>query len=159
MREYDASMVENKILLATANYNLAADPTSCAGGRSHEMYPILKLPALSIRIGDMIKFTSMTGFENIGYGELIAPEYDDLRAAEMALAPTEGCFSTLRCTFAQGNEPEIVPISVPGGMPVKLVPAKCEREKPDAIKPEQLTPGQIADIRDGNEPRIKEMIQ
>ncbi len=100
----------------------------------------------------------MTGFENISYGELIAPFEDVIREAEMMTAVTEGCFSTLRCTFAQGNEPDVVPTSVPDGMPVKLVPAKREREKPDAAKMKPLTRGQIADIHDGNVPRIKEMI-
>ncbi len=108
VREYDVSVADGKILLATANYNLAADPTSCADGEPHEMYPTLDLPVLSIRAGDHIKFRSMTGFENIAYGELIAPIEDVMREAEMMTAVTEGCFSTLRCTFAQGNEPDVV---------------------------------------------------
>ena len=61
----------------------------------------------------------MTGFENIAYGELIAPIDDLSRDAEMATANTIGCFTTLRCTFAQGNEP-----NVPDNTPIDLLPAK-----------------------------------
>ena len=100
----------------------------------------------------------MTGFENIAYGELIAPIEDPTREAEMMTAVTVGCFSTLRCTFAQGNEPDVDQTSVPDRVPVDLLPAKRERDKPDAVKMKPLTRGQITAIREGNEPRIKEMI-
>ncbi len=62
VREYEANLVEGKMLKATANYNLAADPASCVGGQPHEVYPGLGLAVLSVRTGDMIKFIRMTGF-------------------------------------------------------------------------------------------------
>jgi hypothetical protein len=107
VREYSINVVKGKILLATANYNLAADESSCVDKKVREMYPGLNKPVLSIRAGDNIRFIGMTGFEDIAFGELVSPENDDSRDAEMATANTIGCFSTLRCTFARGNEPDV----------------------------------------------------
>ncbi len=117
------------------------------------MHPKLELLVLSVRIGDNIRFMYMTGFENIAYGELIAPIDDVSRDAEMATANTIGCFTTLRCTFAHGNEPD-----VPDETPIDLLPAKRERDKSDAASVKPLTRGQIAAIPECNESRIKDMI-
>ena len=143
VREYDIDVVNGKVLLATANYNLADDETSCVEGQVREMYPTLNLPALSIRTGENIRFARMTGFENIAYGELIAPIEDPTREAEMMTANMVGCFTTLRCTFAQGNEPDVDQTSVPDSTPIDLIPAKRERDKPDAADVKPLTRGQI----------------
>ena len=118
----------------------------------------MNLPVLSIRIGDNIRFTRMTGFENIAYGELIAPIEDPTREAEMMTANMVGCFATLRCTFAQGNEPDADQTSAPDSTPIDLLPAKRERNKSDAADVKPLTRGQIAAIQEGNESRIKYMI-
>jgi len=146
-------VIKDKVLQATANYNLADDKESCVDGEACVMYPKLKLPVLSVRICDNIRFMHMTGFENIAFGELISPIDDPSREAEMARANLIGCFTTLRCTFAHGNEPD-----VPDETPIDLLPAKRERDKSDAAGVKSLTRGQIAAIRECNESRIKDMI-
>ena len=124
VREYDISFVKGKYLLATANYNLAADKSSCVDGKVCDLYPGLEKPVLSIRAGDYIRYIGMTGFENIAFGELVSPEYDHSRDAEMVMGNMTGCFSTLRCTFAPGNEPD-----ASEGKDVNLLPTKRERER------------------------------
>ena len=84
----------------------------------------------------------------------------------MVQSPTSGCFTTLRCTFAEGQAPDPNP-SAPGGAqdPLrlfsqrpKLVPAKREPE-PDTKKPTELTPNLFAALNRWDEPPIKELIQ
>ena len=66
VREDDAGLVAGRMLKATANYNLAADPASCVGGRPYETFPGLDVAVLAVRKGDLIRFIRMTSLANIG---------------------------------------------------------------------------------------------
>ena len=164
IREFDANLVAGKVLQATANFNYSPDPESCLGGQAFEMYPGLDLPVLSVKTGDLIKFIRLTDFHNIAYGELLC-QGDESRAAEMAQHPMSGCFSTLRCTFAEGQAPDPKP-SAPGGAadPLglfhqrpKLVTAKREPEQ--LPKRTKLSDRECVGINQADEPMIKELIQ
>ena len=84
----------------------------------------------------------------------------------MVQAPMSGCFTTLRCTFAQGQAPDPNPSAPDGaqdplrlfGQKPKLVPAKRESE-PDTKKPTELTPNQVAALNRWDEPTIKKLLQ